>query len=52
MTNEEILARVDHTLLSQTATQEEIRALCDDALHFGTVSVCIPPSYVSFASGY
>lgn len=52
MTNEEILARVDHTLLSQTATQEEIRALCDDALHFGTASVCIPPSYVSFASGY
>ena len=52
MTNEEILARVDHTLLSQTATQEEIRALCDDALRFGTASVCIPPSYVSFASGY
>ena len=52
MTNKEILARVDHTLLSQTATQEEIRALCDDALHFGTASVCIPPSYVSFASGY
>lgn len=52
MTNEEILARVDHTLLSQTATKEEIQALCDDALRFGTASVCIPPSYVSFAAEY
>ncbi len=52
MTNEEILARVDHTLLSQTATREEIRALCDDALRFQTASVCIPPAYVSFASEY
>lgn len=52
MTNKEILARVDHTLLSQSATREEIRALCDDALRFQTASVCIPPSYVSFASEY
>ncbi len=52
MTNEEIFARVDHTLLSQTATREEIRALCDDAVAFGTASVCIPPSYVSFAAEY
>ncbi len=52
MTKGEILARVDHTLLSQTATQEEIRALCDDAVHYGTASVCIPPSYVGFASRY
>jgi len=52
MTNAEILARVDHTLLSQTATKDEIRALCDDALSFGTASVCIPPSYVRFASEY
>ena len=52
MTDEEILARVDHTLLSQTATREEIRALCEDALRYGTASVCIPPSYVSFAAEY
>ena len=52
MTNQEILARVDHTLLSVTATREEIRALCDDAARYGTASVCIPPSYVSFAAAY
>ena len=52
MTNREILSRVDHTLLSQTATLEEIRALCDDAVRYGTASVCIPPSYVRFAAEY
>ena len=38
----EILRHVDHTLLSQTATWEEIRTLCDDAIAYGTASVCIP----------
>lgn len=52
MKKEEILSRVDHTLLSRTATREEIRALCDDAVRYGTASVCIPPSYVGFASDY
>jgi len=49
MTKEEILSHVDHTLLSRTATRAEIRAICEDALTYGTASVCIPPSYVSFA---
>ena len=49
MTNQEILAKVDHTLLAQTATWDEIRALCDDAIHFQTASVCIPPCYVKDA---
>lgn len=48
----EILSHVDHTLLSQTATWEEIRQLCDDALKYRTASVCIPPSYVKQASEY
>jgi len=48
----EILARVDHTLLTQSATWEEIRALCDDAMAYGTASVCIPASYVSQAKEY
>ncbi len=52
MTNEEILVCVDHTLLSPTATREEIRCLCDEAMRFGTASVCIPPSYVRFAAEY
>lgn len=52
MTHREILSKVDHTLLSVTATENEIRALCDDAICFGTASVCIPPSYVAFAANY
>ena len=46
MERNEIYRRVDHTLLAQTATWEEIRRICDDALEYGTASVCIPPSYV------
>ena len=46
----QLLSRVDHTLLTQTATWPEIRQLCDDGL--GCASVCIPPSYVKQAVGY
>ena len=49
---EEILGYVDHTLLSQTATWEEIRGLCDEAVKYQTASVCIPPSYVRLAKEY
>ena len=49
---QEILRHVDHTLLSQTATWEEIKTLCDDAIAYGTASVCIPPSYVKQAKAY
>ena len=48
----EIMSKVDHTLLSQCATQEEIKQICDDAVVYGTASVCIPPYYVKFASDY
>ena len=47
-----ILSKCDHTLLAQTATWEEIRALCDDGMKYGTASVCIPPSYVKRAKEY
>ena len=47
-----ILKAVDHTLLAQTATWGEIRALCDDAVKYGTASVCIPASYVKQAKQY
>lgn len=48
----EIMGKVDHTLLSPCATQEEIKQICDDAVVYGTASVCIPPYYVKFASDY
>ncbi|HPE15550.1 MAG TPA: deoxyribose-phosphate aldolase [Oscillospiraceae bacterium] len=48
----EILERVDHTLLQQTATWEEVKALCDEAMRFKTASVCIPASFVARASAY
>lgn len=47
-----ILGMCDHTLLLQTATWEEIRALCDDAIRYQTASVCIPPCYVRRAKDY
>ncbi|MBQ9806387.1 MAG: deoxyribose-phosphate aldolase [Clostridia bacterium] len=49
---EDILARCDHTLLSQTATWEEIREICDDGMKYQTASVCIPPSHVRAAKDY
>ena len=48
----EVLKHVDHTLLTQTATWEEIKAICDDAVKYGTASACIPPSYVAQAKEY
>jgi deoxyribose-phosphate aldolase len=48
----QILCRCDHTLLSTTATWEDIRKICDDGIAYGTASVCIPPSYVKRAKEY
>ena len=48
----EILAKCDHTLLSQTATWEDIRAVCDDGMKYHTASVCIPASFVKQAKAY
>ena len=47
-----ILSHCDHTLLAQTATWEEIRAICDDGMKYETASVCIPASYVKQAKDY
>ena len=52
MKHSEVLKMVDHTLLAQTATWEEIRQICDDGLRYGTASVCIPPCYVAAAAEY
>lgn len=48
----EILSKCDHTLLLQQSTFEEIKSLCDDAVKYGTATVCIPPCYVKAAKDY
>ena len=48
----EILSMVDHTLLKQDATWNDIKKTCDDAIKYKTASVCIPPSFVKEASDY
>lgn len=52
MDEKRILSAIDHTLLAQGATWEEIKTICDDGIRFGCASVCIPPSYVSQATRY
>ena len=52
MNKQEILSRVDHTLLTTTATWEQVKAICDEGMEFGTASVCIPPRYVKRAAEY
>lgn len=47
-----ILAKCDHTLLGQTATFDDIKKLCDQAIKYQTASVCIPPCYVKAAKEY
>ncbi len=47
-----ILSKCDHTLLGQTATWSDIKAICDDGMKYHTASVCIPPSYVARAKEY
>ncbi len=52
MNKNEILNIVDHTLLAQTATWEEIKEILDDAIKYDTASACIPASYVKQAADY
>lgn len=52
MDKKKIFSAVDHTLLAQTSTWEEIKTICDDAIAYGTASVCIPPSFVKQAKEY
>lgn len=49
---QEILSKCDHTLLGQTATWEDIKAICDDGMKYHTASVCIPPCFVKRAKEY
>lgn len=52
MDKREILKRLDHTLLKQTATWEQIKKICDDGMAYETASVCIPPCFVKRAKDY
>lgn len=52
MTQEEMLTHVDHTLLTQTATWDEIKQILDDAMKYKVASACIPASYVKEAADY
>lgn len=52
MEKQEILKYVDHTLLKQTATWEQIRKICDEGMKYHTASVCIPPCFVKRAKEY
>lgn len=52
MDQREILSRVDHTILTPTATWEQVRTVCDEGRNLGTASVCIPPRYVKRANDY
>ena len=52
MEEKEIFSHVDHTLLTQTATWEEIKTLCDEGIKYQTASVCIPPCFVKQAKKY
>ena len=52
MNDQEILRRVDHTLLTPTATWEQVKTICDEGREFSTASVCIPPRFVRKAAEY
>ena len=52
MTRQEILKYVDHTLLQPTATEEQIKTVCDDAIKYGCAAICIPNNHIRFAVEY
>ena len=52
MDQKEILSRVDHTILTPTASWEQVRTVCDEGRELGTASVCIPPRFVKRANDY
>ena len=51
MTNKEILAMVDHTLLKADATKEDIKRICEEAMENETASICINPGFIEYAVG-
>lgn len=45
----DILAKVDHTVLGVDATENDVKSLCEDAKKYKTASVCIAPCFVKNA---
>ena len=52
MDRKEILKHVDHTILTTTATWEQVKAVCDEGIRYETASVCIPPRFIKDAHKY
>lgn len=52
MEKNKLMSYIDHTLLSPTATWNQIKVLCDEAITNSTASICIPPSFVKRAKEY
>ena len=52
MNKQDIMSRVDHTILTTTATWEQVKKICDEGMKYNTASVCIPPRYVKKAAQY
>jgi hypothetical protein len=52
MNKQDLLKLVDHTLLSATATEADIRTVCDDGIKYGCATICIPGTHVKYASEY
>ena len=52
MNKQDIMSRVDHTILATTATWEQVKKICDEGMKYNTASVCIPPRYVKKAAQY
>lgn len=52
MDHKEIMSRVDHTILTPTATWEQVKTVCDEGMKLGAASVCIPPRFVRKAAAY
>ena len=49
LTRKEMAKRIDHTLLGQTATKDGVRKLCEEAIQYGTASVCVNPCHAELA---
>ena len=52
MDRNEILTRVDHTILTPTATWDQVKKICDEGIRYNTASVCIPPRFIKDAHAY
>lgn len=48
----ELLKMVDHTLLSVTATETDIKTVCDDGIKYNCATICIPGTHIKYASDY